>query len=82
MDTRKYTVIRAQIAAQALDLCRANGIDPETASIIMDAVAGSFHQMAHEALIASMVAQETAEKLDDVEKFKEGVANADIDESN
>ena len=79
MDTRKYTVIRAQIAAQALDLCRANGIDHETASIIMDAVAGSFHQMAHEALIGSMVAQETAEKLDDVERFKEGIANADTD---
>ena len=79
MDTRKYTVIRAQIAAQALDLCRANGIDLETASIIMDAVAGTFHQMAHEALIASMVAQETAEKLDDVERFKEEVVNADTD---
>lgn len=79
MDTRKYTVIRAQIAAQALDLCRANGIDPETASIIMDAVAGAFHQMAHESLIGSMVAQETAEKLDDVEKFKEGVENANAD---
>lgn len=79
MDTRKYTVIRAQIAAQALDLCRSNGIDPETASIIMDAVAGTFHQMAHEALIGSMVAQETAEKLDDVERFKEVVKDADTD---
>ena len=79
MDTRKYTVIRAQITAQALDLCRANGIDPETAAIIMDAIAGTFHQMAHEALIGSMVAQETAEKLDDVKRFKEVVKDADTD---
>lgn len=79
MDTRKFTFIRAQITNHVLGLCQSNGVDTETAALIMDAVAGTFHQMAHDALIGSMVAQETAEKLDDVERFKEVVKDADTD---
>ena len=71
MDTRKLTFIREQITAHALDLCRSNGLDPELSAVLMDAVAGSFHRMAHEAVIGSMVEQERDEKLEKVEQFKE-----------
>ncbi len=82
MDTRKLTFIRAQITAHALGLCQSNGVDPETAALIMDAVAGSFHRMAHEAVIGAMVEQERDDKLDKVEQFKEALTNDHTDESN
>lgn len=81
MDTRKFTFIRAQITTHVLGLCQSNGVDTETAALIMDAVAGTFHQMAHEALIGSMVEQERDDKLDKVEQFKEAL-NDHTDESN
>lgn len=81
MDTRKLTVIRAQITAHALELCQSNGADQETAALIMDAVAGSFHRMAHEAVIGAMVEQERDDKIDKVEQFKEAL-NDHTDESN
>lgn len=82
MDTRKLTFIRAQITANALSLCQSNGVDPETAALIMDAVTGSFHQIAHEAVVGAMVKQERDDKIDKVEQFKEALEHDHTDESN
>lgn len=82
MDTRKITYIRTQITTYALGLCRSNGLDPELSAVLMDAVAGSFHQMAHEAVIGAMVEQDRDDKIDKVEQFKEALTNDHTDESN
>ena len=63
MDTRKLIAIKSQITSFATKLFMANEVDPETAAITMEAIAGIYYQLAHETVINSMVNEQQTSDL-------------------